>query len=298
MTPRGSLCCELKSRSICRVPKPAEVKGPSNIEWVRALFGAKIDLRSGKEALTIGAFALVEGVVAAFADAGVHDAMSFLVDQKVIYMDPHDVPDDLPLIARVAELTGVLNKPFREMHLVVGHKTEWLHTLIDCTITNQVMLGAAELTMVLSSRMRKLQIVAGESAQQYADRVRAFAAQQDSYQPYLQSLDRLTSQLVQALQTGFVTSRVSREPATVQLVRQSGAQVSKFRKLQFGSDVVAPSYRAAPARRRAVAVMMANWPLVMIGLIQMIRRTIAIRRAIAIRRVINSSFALVRRTSR
>ena len=146
-------------------------KGP--IEWVRALFGAKIDLRSGKEALTIGAFALVEGVVAAFADAGVHDAMSFLVDQKVIYMDPHDVPDDLPLIARAAELTGVLNKPFREMHLVLGHKTEWLHTLIDCTITNQVMLGAAELTMVLSSRMRKLQIVAGESAQQYADRVRA-----------------------------------------------------------------------------------------------------------------------------
>ncbi len=36
-------------------------KGP--IEWARSLFGAKIDLRSGKEELTIGAFALVEGLV-------------------------------------------------------------------------------------------------------------------------------------------------------------------------------------------------------------------------------------------
>ena len=36
----------------------------------------------------------------------------------------------------------------------------------------------------------------------------------------------------------------------MQLVRPSGAQVGKFRRLQFGSNVVAPSYRAVPARRR------------------------------------------------
>ncbi len=100
-------------------------KGP--IEWIRSLFGAQIDLRTGKEELTIGAFSLVEGLVQAFGRVRlggkpVTDAISFLVDKRVIYLDSEDVDHDLKEVSAQAQKAGVFNRPFREMHLVLTHK--------------------------------------------------------------------------------------------------------------------------------------------------------------------------------
>src|SRR5215468_10724253 len=110
----------LKAKIVVDLPSVETHRRMGPIEWVRSLFGARIDLRSGKEELTVGAFSLVEGLVAGFAKAGVADALSFLVDKKVVYLDTNDVPDDLPLVARAAEEAGILDQTFREMHLVLA----------------------------------------------------------------------------------------------------------------------------------------------------------------------------------
>jgi hypothetical protein len=175
-------------------------------EWVRSLFGAQIDLRSGKEGLTVCAFSLVEGLVAGFARAGIHDVLSFLVDKRVVYMDSNEVPDDLPLIAHAAQAASILDHRFREMHLVLAHRDELLHTLIDCKITSEVVLGEAEMLVVLSSRIAHLQIQRGETAEQYAERVRAFAAQPDSFEPARLRLEELSQRIASALQPALVGS--------------------------------------------------------------------------------------------
>ncbi len=111
----------LKSEIAVDLPSVETNRRVGPVEWVRSLFGAHIDLRSGKEELTVGAFSLIEGLIAGFAKAGVDDALSFLVDKKVVYLDTNDVPNDLPLIAKAAEASGVLDAPFSEMHLVLAH---------------------------------------------------------------------------------------------------------------------------------------------------------------------------------
>jgi hypothetical protein len=220
------------------------------IEWVRSLFGAKIDLRSGKEELTVGAFSLVEGLLAAFESAGVTDAISFLVDKKVVYVDTNDVPDDLPLIAKAAEQTEILDKPFREMHLVLAHRSQTLHTIFDCEIESSVVLGHAEMTVDVSSRLVALQIQPGETADKYAERVKAFAAQGESFEPGRRELDVLVAKVTDALRGKLVGARTSHDDAKVELIRPDRRQIAKFGELGFGDDVRAPQYRAVPTTQR------------------------------------------------
>jgi hypothetical protein len=223
-------------------------KGP--IEWVRALFGAQIDLRSGREELTVGALWLVEGLVEAFAAMGVDDVISFIVDEEVVYLDAEDVPGDLPMILRAAERSGVLDRKFHEMHLVLAHRSEALHTIIDCQVKNGVLLGEAEMTIALSGRIRELQIRRGETARRYAERVQAFAAGGETFEPTRRELDALTERIANELTSVLRGAKVTREAAAVQLVRPDARQVGRFGRLGFGGEVRTPTYRAIPTARR------------------------------------------------
>jgi hypothetical protein len=243
----------LKSILHVDLPSVETLRPLTPFEWVRSLFGAQLDLRSGKEALTVCAFSLIEGLVAGFARAGIQDVLSFLVDKRVVYMDSNEVPDDLPLIAHAAQAAGILDHSFREMHLVLAHRDELLHTLIDCKVTSEVVLGEAEMRVVLSSRIAHLQIQRGETAEQYAERVRAFAAQPDSFDPARLRLDDLSQRIASALQPALVGSKVAHEPAVVQLIRPGRQQIGRFAALPFGDEVQSPEYRPLPTQQRAGA---------------------------------------------
>lgn len=186
----------LKSRILVDLPSAETDRRRGPIEWLRSLFGAQLDLRSGREELTVGALWLVEGLVEGFAAAGVHDVSSFLVDRETVYLDTREVPDDLPMIVRAAEAAGVLDREFREMHLVLAHRSETLHTVIDCAVKNGVLLGEAEMAIALSS-------------------VRASAAG-DSAEPARRELDALTERISNELSILLVGARVIRDAASVE----------------------------------------------------------------------------------
>jgi len=143
------------SRITVDLPSAETERRPNPLEWLRSLFGAQLDLRSGREELTVGTLWLVEGLVEAFASAGVRDVISFTVDKQVIYLDREDDSDDLPRVAEAAETSGVLDRKFREMQLVLAHRGDALHTTIDCRVHNGVLLGEAEMTIALTSRPRE-----------------------------------------------------------------------------------------------------------------------------------------------
>lgn len=239
-----------KSKILVDLPSAETERRKGPLEWLRSLFGAQLDLRSGKEELTVGALWLVEGLVEAFAAAGVHDVISFLVDKQAVYLDADEIPDDLPKVIGAAQVAGVLERSFTEMHLVLAHRTGALHTIIDCTIKNGVLLGEAEMTVSLSARLRELQVQPGETAPHYAERVRAFAQSTDALEPTRRELDALTEKLSNELSVVLVGARVTREPATTRLVRPEGRQIGRFRRLGFGDGVQAPKYRAVPTTQR------------------------------------------------
>src|SRR5215470_13097682 len=103
----------LQARITVDLPSVETHRRAGLFEWVRSVFGATIDLRSGREALTIGAFSLVEGMVAAFAKAGITNVISFLVDKRVVYLDANDVADDLGLIVDASQAAGVFDRSFK-----------------------------------------------------------------------------------------------------------------------------------------------------------------------------------------
>jgi hypothetical protein len=241
----------LKSSIRVDLPGVETQRDHTPLEWLRALFGAQIDLRSGKEELTVGAFSLIEGLVAGFGQAGVHDVLSFLVDRRVVYIDRNEVTHDLQLIARAAQAAGVMDRKFKEMHLVLTHRDELLHTLIDCKVVREVLLGEAELQLQLSSRVPALQIQRGESAANYAERVQEFAARPSAFEPARFLLEQLTERIAAALQRTLVGAVVKHEPASVQLIRPEREQIGRFAKLPFGDQVLAPEYRPVPTLHRS-----------------------------------------------
>ncbi len=220
------------------------------IEWIRAQFGAQIDLRSGKEELTVSAFSLVDGMIRAFSRANVTNAISFIVDKKVVYMDTNDVADDLALIGQAAQQSGVFERPFREMHVVLTHQEAGLHLLVDLGVLNQVVLGTEEMWMDISARVEELRIREGETAQGYAQRIQSFAADPKAIDPYRFALDSITERIGNALRSTLPGSRVRSELAVVQLVRPDAEQIGRFRDLSFGPNVSAPTYRAVPTAQR------------------------------------------------
>ena len=240
----------LKSKIIVDLPSAETQRRKGPIEWVRGVFGAKLDLRSGKEELTVSAMSLVEGMHRAFSQVGINNAISFLVDKKVVYIDNNDVDNDLPLVIQAAQEAGVLDKPFKEMHLVLAHKEAGLHTIVDIEIQNEVILGGEEMSIVLSSRFEEMRIKPGESAEQYATRIKAFATDGSGLEPYKHALDALTESIAQSLQSTLVGSRVRTEPAAVQIIRPDAKQIARFRELGFGNNVSQPTYRPVPTRQR------------------------------------------------
>jgi hypothetical protein len=183
------------SRIIVDLPSAETDRRRSPIEWLRSLFGAQLDLRSGREELTVGALWLIEGLVEAFAHAGVKDVSAFAVDRETVYQDAEEkVTDDLPLLVRAAEQAGVLDREFLEMSLALVHRGPGLHTTIDCRIKNGVLLGEAEMTIVLSGLPAK---PAGGADGEAARR----------------ELDALTERIANELTTVLSGARVTREAA-------------------------------------------------------------------------------------
>ena len=111
------------------------------IEWVRSLFGEPIDLRSGQVQTTVSAFSLFTGLYRAFVRAKITDAVSFLVDKRVIYVDTQEVTHDLDLVAQAAQQRGVLDRPFREMHLVLTQHRAGIHLLFDLRVSDGASLS-------------------------------------------------------------------------------------------------------------------------------------------------------------
>jgi hypothetical protein len=223
------------------------------IEWVRSLFGGELDLRSGKDELTIGALSLLEGILDACRKAGIKNAISFLVDKKVVYLDPNDVDDDVSLILSACERAGVLDKKFREMHLALAHREAGVHAIIDIEIKNEVMLGEEEMGVTFTGRPEGLRVQSGETAPEYAERVRAFAKDGEAMESARRALDALADRFAHALRTSIAGAKVTALAAEIRLIAPESPQIARFRRLGFGGEIEEPGYRALPTYRRAGA---------------------------------------------
>jgi hypothetical protein len=172
------------------------------------------------------------------------------VDGEVIYTDISEVENDLPTLDAAVQQKGTLDRAFDELHLVLSHRDDDLHTIIDVRITREVMVGECEMHITLSSRLASLRIRAGDSARAFAERVQAFAADEAGLERALHAANALTRQLGEALERAIVGASARIEPAMIQLIRPTIEQIGRFRNLGFGAQVQVPRYRPLPMQAR------------------------------------------------
>lgn len=165
-------------------------------ESLRHLFGATIERKSGQEVLTVGAMGMLEGLYFALRDSGIEDAVSLLIDRRVIYHDREGHTRDLNLLLQAAEESGHLNKNFREMHLVMATAHAGMQVVIDMKVRSQNPVGVPELEIHLSGRPLDLRAATGEDAATYAERLRAFTADPSNFRALCVALDELGSRQI------------------------------------------------------------------------------------------------------
>lgn len=243
----------LKSLIHVNLPSAETERGIGPLEWIRSQFGAEIDLQSGQEELTVSGVTLMTSVVAGFDKAGVTNAIALLVDKNVVYKDVNDEADDLHLIPEAAGTSGILLKPFNEMHMVLTHSELGIHFIFDVRIRNEVMLGEDEMTVAVSGRSEELRIRQGETASAYADRVRGITAQETIVDEWRTAFAAKVDGVGKALEQAMTGSDVNIEAARVEIIRPTRKEVGRFRELTFGDDIKEPTYRAVPTHQRSGA---------------------------------------------
>jgi hypothetical protein len=243
----------IKARIIIDLPSRELLRRKGVLEWIRSLFGIEIDLRTGKEELTLGSYLLMQGLLSALARANVTDVISLIVDRSVIYIDTDEVSLDLPRLDEAVQHSGMCDRPFREMHLVLSHREHDLHTIIDVRVTSQVIVGQSEMLVTLSSRPEGLRVRKGESASAYGARVQAFIADEAGIAQARQTADALVRRLADAFEDALTGAKVWCEPSWIQIIRPSVEQIGRFRQLGFDAHVQEPHYRPVPTQHRSGA---------------------------------------------
>ncbi|MGE3541720.1 MAG: hypothetical protein AB7N91_30385 [Candidatus Tectimicrobiota bacterium] len=240
----------LKAQLTVDLPSVETLRRLGPLEWLQSLFGKTFDLRSGAEELTMSAFALLQGLYRAMRQAGVTDAVSLLVDKKVIYADREETDDDLDLVLQAAESAGLFLKRFTEMHLALAHRDQGLHTLVDVKVHSHVLRGEDEMVLTLSGHVEALRIKTGESAAAYAERVRTFGDHPETLEAYRLLLEALQTRLSDALRHAMPEAVVHATPAEIVLIWPGDREIGRLRRLPFGAEVDEPRYRPIPARQQ------------------------------------------------
>ncbi len=243
----------LKGKISIDLPSAETDRKMTLVERVRSFCGASIDLASGSEDLTISALTLVTGLVQGFRAAGINNAIVFLVDKKVVFNDVNDQEDDLPLILEAAQRTGILNHPFREMHLVLTKTENGIHTIFDAQIRNGVLLGDSEMIIEASGRVEELRIRTGETAGQYAERIKEFMKEEGRIESRRLMFQHMLEGLAAALQKTLIGSKATTSGAHVFVVQPNKAQIGAFDDLKFGKDAQDTHFRSVPTHQRTGA---------------------------------------------
>ncbi len=243
----------IKSQITVDLPSVESQRRKSLFDSFKELFGQKIDLRDGHEETTVTAFSLLDGVCQAVTRAQINDAISLIVDKKVIYLDTQNVTADVNLLWQAANEKGIYSASFNEMHVAFAHREAGLAVIVDVRVQRRVLVGYAEMQVELSARPEALVVAPGESAATYAERVSQYARDETTLAYQRAALDAVASRLAQELGRTLPGSRVSIESAKVELIRPEARQLSHFRKLGWGSSVSAPAYRPVPTQARSGA---------------------------------------------
>ena len=222
---------------------------PTFWDKVSGFFGGEADLRTGEIRLTQDVLALTEDVQKALALAGVTNAVTLVVDKDVLYQDLEDKPDDaLLLVAAARDNAPRFVRGFKVLRAVFEHEGAGLSTLIEVTVHAQAKKTEPTATVAFGARIDELRPKDGETLEAAKERMGKALGDAHLVPTYKTQLTNLANKVGAGLKRVFATGRVEVDPADVQVVRPSGADVrdlGQHTDSRWGTLRGAPSYGGA-----------------------------------------------------
>lgn len=237
-----------------RVQLPTSTYKPkrSAFSWLTALLGldAAERLRAGAERLDDRVFAVFEGVIDGFRNAGFQDVINVFVDDKAIYVDKEEDRRDLEKALAATLSSGALEGEPNEVLMVFSSVVDDMHLLAEVGIREFLVDVDAPVIIRVAARPCDLRVAPQEKATEYGARVAAMLADPEVPARWCAKVEDRVGALEATLAAELPSIGIEHDPVEIELIRPGPVQVARFRHLGFGGFVRSTSYRAKPSRRR------------------------------------------------
>ncbi|MFO7567256.1 MAG: hypothetical protein R6X02_31720 [Enhygromyxa sp.] len=234
------------------LPDEELLRRKTPLDWLAGLIGREPQLETGESLSTVTGLSVFERVVEALTDIGITDVLSVTVDRKVVYVDVDPNSGDLPRAVGELDARGVLERPFEAMQMVLSHRAEGLHTLVEVDLQRRVTGAVPELTLAFAGRVDETLVRQGETPELFAQRLRALAHNPADIASARDRFTELVAASARALKQrlGELALEVATTPTSLRLIRPGPRALDHFRRLTWGPAVRMPSYRPVPVRER------------------------------------------------
>lgn len=234
------------------LPSEESLRRRTPLDWLAALIGREPDRRSGEEVTTVTGLAVFKHITDALEQQGITDVLSCTVDRKAAYVDTDENSGDLATAVAELDARRALEEPIETMDLVLSHRADGLHTLIEVHLRRRVPAGSPELEVAFAARLDAMQVQRGDGPAVYAERLRAIAGDSALLQAAREHFAALTQSAKLAIerQLGELVVSSSNSPIKLRLIRPGPRALDHFRRLTWGASVRMPKYRPVPIRNR------------------------------------------------
>lgn len=232
------------------LPSEEIKRAKSGWDAFKSLVGKQEDLGTGVEILTVDEHVVFAKLVEAFRIAGLTNVISLMVDNQVVFVDEDASDDDLALMIKQANESGVFNRNMEELRMVLETRIKGMHVILDLEMLTSVLLGREEIHLQLAARIDDLRPRVGSTAADYNTRIREFCSDWGNMSPYVDALRRFREALTISLKRSLPYCPTRVEDVRVQIVALQDEQIGRFRELVFGDELMQPVYRPAPLVER------------------------------------------------
>ena len=234
------------------LPSEELLRRRTPLDWLAELIGREPDRRSGEELTTVTGLSVFKHLTDAFMQQGITDVLSVAVDGKAAYVDTDENSGDLSTAVAELDARRALEDPLDTMELVLSHRADGLHTLIQVHLRRRMPAGSSELVIAVAARLDSMQVQRGEDPSGYAERLRCLADDSALLEAARERLATLTRSAKLAIeqQLGELVVSSSISPVTLRLIRPGPRALDHFRRLTWGASVRMPKYRPVPIRTR------------------------------------------------
>jgi hypothetical protein len=193
---------------------------PTVWEQIRQKLGGSVDLSTEKVKVELEVTALVDQVRRALSRLGVHNALSLVVDDTVIFQDREGQANDLPdLVISLSEHASVFGRGFKELRFAAEHDEAGLHLVIETRARTEHLAIEPAAIVSVGGRLRALEPQPGESAEIYRQRVEPFTKDTVALEAARMQFESFMNRLEDALRTAMPEARVEQVRSEARLVK-------------------------------------------------------------------------------